>query len=98
MKQRMLDAVEQKILYKKVFSLLEKDSAIEFFKLRLERRKESTLMVLYGHRAGKDLYARAEGADFYDISQELRDQVMSQLPNRADQRFDEIWLNEGFSI
>lgn len=98
MKNRMLDAVEQKILYKKVFSLLEKDSAIEFFKLRLERRKDSTLMVLYGHRAGKDLYARAEGSDFYDISQELREKVMTQLPNRADHRFDDLWLNDGLSV
>ena len=89
MKQLGLDSHQQKLLVRKVFALIEKDSMLEYFKLRIERAGEGLRLHAAGQRAGKDIVACAEGVDFHLIVSELRDQIVRQLPKRPD---NEQWI------
>lgn len=75
---------EQKLLVRKVLSILERDPLIDFFRLRLEEIDGRHVMTAEGRRAGRELVARSESADAREAIRELRDQLLMQLPQSRD--------------
>lgn len=77
---------EQKLLLRKVLSLFERDALMEFFKLRVENQDGRRVFKIEAHRADRPLRAESRRADFREVLQELRDQLLAQLPQRPEPR------------
>lgn len=86
-----LDTHEQKLLVRKIFTLIEKDPLLEYFKLRIERADGEVVLSAAGQRAGKDIVASARGRDFPAVVAELRERIVERLPKRPE---DARWVEE----